>query len=643
MSGYGLTVFHGSRIDTFEVRVLGVQRNVRAAGSIILAELSGHDLELTAIPRGMSGSPVFLEGRFAGAVAFGWAGALKPIVGLTPAEEILALPGERESLSSAQPGAESRQASGPDRAAAGLPASLSALLDPAGRGRLLARKLFGSAAVGGSETMASGGDARVAGQACSATGGTVQWAGAFDGGARGSWPDPALLAARLLPGLTENNATISQGLFPLPASLLYLPLGGGARLPVSTNETIATTTPLTSADSRAGGLRPGAACAVALVMGDAQMGALGTTTWVNGERVYLMGHPLMQQGAVTLPLASAEILGVFPSRQFSFKFGSFGQVVGAVHHDLRAGLTGRLGAAPQLVPVEVEIFRPGADPQREHYSFSVVQDPRLSPSLVFWCLYSAMLVHGDDLSLQTIHYDIQTTWRREHHSEQEPVVLSGAVAGPGGAASLAPEWMAPLQILMANRHEPLELCAVKASLTVSRPMAVASIAAVQAPEYLRPGQPLPVGVTLRPRLGDPVQIQSRLEVPPHLAPGRYRLLVASARDVFALESERAAGRFTDRSLAATLALIRSPRAASQLAIMLYSPSRGVVVEGRELADLPASVGTLLRSDHSGQVSPTAAGVVLADRHDCQQVLQGHVVRDLVLLPPKAPTKEEARP
>ena len=94
MTGYGLTVFAGSRIDTFSVRVLGVQPNARAQGALVLVEVGGHGLELSSIAQGMSGSPVFLDGRFAGALAFGWEGALAPIGGVTPADEMLAMPSE---------------------------------------------------------------------------------------------------------------------------------------------------------------------------------------------------------------------------------------------------------------------------------------------------------------------------------------------------------------------------------------------------------------------------------------------------------------------------------------------------------------------------------------------------------------------
>jgi hypothetical protein len=364
---------------------------------------------------------------------------------------------------------------------------------------------------------------------------------------------------------------------------------------------------------------------------------------VRDDRVFLLGHPYMQRGPVTLPLATAEIVGVLPSRLFSFKLGSMGTVVGAVYHDLRAGLSGRLGAGPALVPVQVSVVRGG---ERERYEFEVVRDPQLTPTLVFWCLYNSLLIHGDDLSLQTIGYEIDTRWRHgdETAAAAEPVRLSGAVAGPRGAFALGPEFMAPLQILMANRHEALTLDRVAATFEVSRPMRTAAIASVEARRLVRPGETLTLGVTLQPRLAAPQKVNLALPLPAHLPPGRYRLLVATARDLFALEAERAAARFADRSLPATLDLIRTPRSTTELVAALYASRRTVVVDGRELAGLPGSVAGLLGRDSTGRVTPTLAGLVSSVRHEAGQVLHGHVVVDVIVPPPAAPTsRKDTRP
>ncbi|MFH1844735.1 MAG: hypothetical protein ABIF77_16185 [bacterium] len=632
MRGYGLTVFKGSRIDTFGVEVIGVQRNVRAAGSVILVEVSGHDLEFTAIPRGMSGSPVFLDGRLAGAVAFGWSGALRPIVGVTPAEEMLAMPTAAAAPMDLDSDSDSVKpvASGgqPELMAAAtdlLPGQLNRLLDPGGRGRFLAARMFSSAstAAAGETTWRVGDQSRQ-----DAAGATAQHGHDPRSGTETAWPDPMQLAEQLLLPVSPAAAGPGQEWQPLPATLIYAPLGR--------TESVQAPGGGAGAGNR---FAPGSACAVPLVLGDALLGSIGTTTWVEDDRVYLLGHPLMQQGAVTFPLAAAEILSIFPSRQMSFKMGAIGEVVGSVFHDLRSGVTGRLGPGPDLLPVNVQLERSTG---QEQYHFEVVQDPRLTPALVFWCLYNALLVRGDDLSLQTIGYHLDTVWR-DSQGNEESVGIDGAVAGPGAMIALAAEWMAPLRILVANRHRPLRLIAVDGSLRISPCLEMATISSVTVPRSLERGADLPVTVTLHPRRGRSETVSHLLALPLHLPPGHYRLLVANGRDVFALESERAAGKFADLSYQATLDLLHSPRTATELALVLYAPSRGVLVDGHELADLPASVGKLLRQERSGRISPTLADIIARKRVETGQVLDGHVIRDIVIRQSSAPTRKEARP
>jgi SpoIVB peptidase S55 len=87
--GVGRTVFSGSRIAEFQVEVLGVLRNIAPGESIILARLSGGPLAETGVLQGMSGSPVYIDGRLAGAVALGFSQAKEAIAGIRPIEEML--------------------------------------------------------------------------------------------------------------------------------------------------------------------------------------------------------------------------------------------------------------------------------------------------------------------------------------------------------------------------------------------------------------------------------------------------------------------------------------------------------------------------------------------------------------------------
>jgi len=82
--GYGLSVFAGTEPERFDVEVIGIMRNLSPNVSYILARLTGKGLEKSGVAGGMSGSPVFLDGKLAGAVAFSWPFTNEAIAGITP-------------------------------------------------------------------------------------------------------------------------------------------------------------------------------------------------------------------------------------------------------------------------------------------------------------------------------------------------------------------------------------------------------------------------------------------------------------------------------------------------------------------------------------------------------------------------------
>lgn len=91
MKGTGRTVFAGDRIEEFGVEVLGVLENVGPKQSLVLARLSGGPLEKTGILQGMSGSPVYLEGRLLGAVAMAFPFSKEPIAAIRPIQDMVAV------------------------------------------------------------------------------------------------------------------------------------------------------------------------------------------------------------------------------------------------------------------------------------------------------------------------------------------------------------------------------------------------------------------------------------------------------------------------------------------------------------------------------------------------------------------------
>lgn len=97
MKGVGRTVFQGNEIEEFGVEILGVLKGGAVGGDIILARLEGGPLKETGVISGMSGSPVYLDGKLVGALAYRWGWFQKePIVGITPIREMLEVPSGRD-------------------------------------------------------------------------------------------------------------------------------------------------------------------------------------------------------------------------------------------------------------------------------------------------------------------------------------------------------------------------------------------------------------------------------------------------------------------------------------------------------------------------------------------------------------------
>lgn len=95
MKGIGKTVFSGDKPEEFQVEILGVLEKVWPQRNLILAKLSGGPLEKTGVISGMSGSPIYIEGKLIGALAYSWAFSKEPIALLTPIEDMLKIEGEK--------------------------------------------------------------------------------------------------------------------------------------------------------------------------------------------------------------------------------------------------------------------------------------------------------------------------------------------------------------------------------------------------------------------------------------------------------------------------------------------------------------------------------------------------------------------
>ena len=299
--GEGLSVWTGSTPETFQAEVLGVLRNTSPDNSFILARLSGMDLERSGVIAGMSGSPVYIDGKLIGAVAFSFLYAQDAIAGITPIEamrRLAKLPAGTRTP--APPPANIVPIAEQVRALASGESSKEAL-----RQRLATlRPAF---AAMGNDT----------------TSGLLFAASGFGDTSQG-------LLREALGGLAAAGDAASYG-----AADSGAPSGGTATA---------------SAE-----LAPGSAVAGILVDGDLRLAVTGTVTDRVGDQVLAFGHPFLGSGPMLLPMAPAQVITVVSSRMNSFKLANFGAPVGAFDQDRAPGVRGRIGLVAPTVPLTVTV------------------------------------------------------------------------------------------------------------------------------------------------------------------------------------------------------------------------------------------------------------------------------------------------
>ena len=292
MKGVGRSVFTGTGPEDFGVEIIGVLPTSTPRQRIILARLSGQGLEKSGVVAGMSGSPIYVDGKLIGALAYGWSFSTEPITGITPIADMLALEG---------------RSAAPAAAETGPPMSKHGAMAPRTWDALW--KARGEAAL--------------------------------DLLAPTRHADPEGLAPLRVPVAVGGFGPASgSAAGDLLARLGFLPVAAGAG---GVDPTLPDT------------LGPGSAVGVELVRGDAQLAAIGTVTWSDGKRVLAFGHPMMNRGASAYPMTAARIVAVMPRLSSSFKMGVVGPPLGAVTRDYESGIMGEMGPSPSMIPVDVNL------------------------------------------------------------------------------------------------------------------------------------------------------------------------------------------------------------------------------------------------------------------------------------------------
>jgi hypothetical protein len=586
MKGFGKTVFQGTKIEQFDVELLGVLKNFAPKQDMILARLSGGPLARTGVIAGMSGSPVYVDGKLLGAVAFSFPFATEPIAGIQPIQQMLDLLDQKNA---AQPQKIARAtapalgllpAESPTafiynqfvKLAGGTP--LHELLLPPS---LLSSSPFGTTA-----------------------------------------PSAASLT-RIQTPLFVSGATSGalQEFASFFSAFGFTPVQGGGGGSAQN---------LASTPSK---IEPGSSINVELIRGDMSWSANGTVTHIDGDKVYAFGHPNLTAGPTDVPMSAGYVISLLPNLQNSFKMAVPLDVVGAFQQDRSTGIAGSIGAKSKMIPVNLTLHSSLNTVNK--YKFELAADRFLTPPLMNFIVFNAITSSERALGEMTVYISGQIRLKNF-----EPVnignVFSSDMNGPAMASIAA---VSPLQYLLLAGYDGVVVDEINLEITSLDRKTNAQLERIAVNKAeVAPGETVTLTAYLRTTTGETVIEQYPVQIPAGLPAGPVQLLVGDGTTVTSIDIRRGpAG--VPAGIKQVINELNKLRKNDRLYIKVVSSEPGVVIGGEELPSLPPSMAALINSDRSSSRSVSGLPKSTVQEYELPQskyVIQGQRTLNLTVKP-----------
>jgi SpoIVB peptidase S55 len=508
MQGYAYTIFAGDQVEKFDLEVIGVMPNfLGPKQSIILVQLKGPKVEHTGVVAGMSGSPVYIDGKLAGALSLKLGVFTKePIAGVTPIADVLA------------GGASTASAS--NSVSTASPATVSDTL--AGRAGI-------------------------------------------QGGAELRSIETPLIFSGFQPAAIQK---FSDQL----GSLGFVTAQGG-------------TTAARPDDAK---LSPGDMAGMVLVQGDVSINSACTVTAIEGDHVFLCGHPFLNLGDVQLPMARSRVLTTLSSDLASTKIVNAGGPIGTIVGDHLTAVTGMLGPAPAMIPLELTTKSPVGS---KTIHAEIVNHPKLTPLLVGITTFNGLtqnIVYGETTTLK-MNAEIKLKGHAPVHIENT-FAPSDAMSPDGMPVAITV--MSTFMRLFNNAFERVSVENISLNVeSVPGRQSFSIESAWLEKGEAAPGETLRLRVLLQPYRGTPRIEETSVHIPDQVLRGTTLRLMVSDADWMNRASRGfagAGGQGGPEGLDPLISLINRERRNDRLYVGLFVPSPTMLWDDKELPNVPLS-------------------------------------------------------
>ena len=517
MAGTAYTVVDATReIRDFHVDIIGTLDNGKGSTPMIMAKASGPVVaQAGGILQGMSGSPVYVDGKLVGAVAAGLKEMTPYTFFITPIEEMLPLwsmsdvknktrlhtfdlkkyaadkakrqaEEEKKQKKTGKTAAEKEDAQDEREEAAEETAESERVHNEEAFEDVIAAAL---ASLPASHT-AIAADA-VAQNAAQLKGRAAQ------------------------PALVPKGQIFAAGFDAAGMKFLSKSLGLGA-------------TQLTAVGgaSNAGtdydaSLAPGSAVGVAVVCGDFTVGATGTVTAVDGNKVLAFGHPFLHKGNVNYFMTDATVVGTIAGQSNGMKIANVGNIIGRINQDRETGVAGLLGEFPSVVPVKIHV-KDASLGRDDTYGARIAYDEDYLAQLSAGLAYAAMSKTSDSLGESTaqLSFTVRTNAAPDGKFVRKNMFYNTTDVGQVAVGEL----MQAMGIICADADKEADIIDVQVDVDVEAGRKTATIvSSVPDKTTVRPGETVQIKTTIKPYRKDKETLLIPYTVPENQPDGTLNL------------------------------------------------------------------------------------------------------------------------
>ncbi len=537
MQATAWTTFIGRDPEPVPVEIIGVWRNAWGPKQDIILGKMGGKAQRTNVAGGMSGSPVYIDGKLIGAVALRLS-VFSPdaICGITPIELML----EINDIDKSRPAdARTPDKAGP-RAQASIPSELLAQAVAAGASPSLMQD------------------------------------------------QPMMVQIETPLTFGGFNENVLREFGPLFRQLGVTVAQGGAGSALYTSKPSA---------GWQTALQPGEPIAGVLVSGDMSVTGLGTTTYNDGKRVLGFGHPFFNLGPVEMPMSRGEVITVLASQFQPNKVANATDIVGSLTQDRHSGIGGILGKESDMIPVTVKVRSFGDKAQvrsEKDFRFNVFVQQKWTPYLMMVTLFNS--ISGLNEFMDEATYRLSGTVEMDGQSNLSLTTMQTGSEMPMPAPMLLAGWWGDKfnrLFLNAVNTPRLKRVSVNVDLLPDRRTAAIENAWAAANE-VSAGEEVPVKVFLRPYRGPRIERDFKVQIPATLGRGEPRILLGDADTLNRMQNiAGAANRFID--LPETVSLINQERTNNRMYVSLVQSAPTMYYDDKTLPSLPASVLNVMQA------------------------------------------------